>query len=224
MEKDFQIEQLKIENLKLKADIEKLHNREGLYKRLFEASPDIIIEVDSNRIIIICHIPNYSKEILTGLIGKNIFDVTPVVFHTQMKMALDKVFYSGEIATYNSEGETIGAYRYYSNHLSPIYNENKEITSAYFISREVTQQKIAEQLIIESEKKLKAIFDSSKHLHILLGTDACCLWFNKKANLATEILFGKKLEIGKFDKDYIPEERITSFRLFFQKCLTSLTA
>ncbi len=223
MTTDDLLKKLQLENEKLKEDISLIQKSKERYMRLFDASPDIIIEVDINLSVIICHIPNYPKERLEGLKGQNIFDITPPIFHGPMKNSLDKIILTGKKLDYESEGDVMGSYRYYSNHLSPIYNQKGEITSIYFISRESTLQKQSEQIIIESEKKLKALFDSSKHLHLLLGIDSCCLWFNKKANIATQILFGKQLEIGKFDEDYIPEEILPSFKQFFQKCIKGET-
>lgn len=217
------LKKLQEENEKLREEITLQSNGGERYKRLFDASPDIIIEVDKDHTIIICHIPGIPEERLAQISGANLFDVTPKIFHASMKKALENVLASGEKADYESEGETLGAYRYYNNHLSPIYNEKGEIHSIYFISRDVTQQKIADQIIIESEKKLKALFDSSQHLHILIGREADCLWFNKKAKITAEVFFNKEITVGTFDYDYIPEKFLPSFRAAFKNCLNGET-
>ncbi|HWZ23201.1 MAG TPA: PAS domain S-box protein, partial [Cytophagaceae bacterium] len=220
MNQEAALKKLQEENKKLREDIVHQNTGEQRYKRLFDASPDIIIEVDKDFSIIICHMPGIPQASLSKVAGRNIFDVTPEVFHEKMRTALGKVLSTGEKADYESQGETLGAYRYYNNHLSPIYDEKGEIHSIYFISRDVTQQKVADQIIIESEKKLKALFDSSQHLHILIGPDANCLWFNKKASITAEIFFNKELNVGTFDYDYIPEPFLSSFRQAFKKCLS----
>ena len=220
---DALIKKLREENKKLQEEITHLNNGDERYKRLFDASPDIIIEVDKEETIIICHMPGVPQEQLAKVTGLNIFDVTPAVFHKPMKEALMKVLSTGEKTDYESEGETLGSYRYYYSHLSPIYNEKGEINSIYFISRDVTQQKVADQIIKESEKTLKALFDSSQHTHVLLSQEAQCLWFNKKADATTEMLFDKKLAVGKYDHECIPESFLPSFRIAFKKALAGET-
>ncbi len=223
MTRDDLSKQLQEENEKLKNDIKLLQISEERYKRLFDASPDIIIEVNTDLSVIICHVPSVPKETLAKIAGSNIFDVTPVVFHDQMRNALNRILSTGQKTEYESQGEAMGAYRHYNNYLSPILNDKGILQSIYFISRETTQQKTAEKIIFESEKKLKALFDSSKQLHILLSTDGHCLWFNRTADNVSEILFGKKMEVGRPDHEYIPEVFLTSFRAFFEKCLKGET-
>ena len=214
---------LQEENAQLQQRINSLQSSENRYKRLFAASPDIIFELDKKYQVVVCHIPGSTIEYTNNYIGRNIFDISPAVFHDEFRAAFLEVLETGKSTEYETHGEIKGILRYYDNHLSAICDQEGNVTSVYFITRDVTRQKSAELVTIENEKKLKAVFDSSRHLHILLGKDARCIWFNQKADIATLLLYGKELVVGKHDYEYIPPHILPSFREYFQRCLNGET-
>ncbi|MBC7488446.1 MAG: PAS domain-containing protein [Cytophagaceae bacterium] len=210
------------ENKKLREEITRLNRalKENIYENLFHVSPDIIIQVDPSYKIIVIHIPEIPRERLTALHGENLFSVAPLVVHDQMRQALEKVFKQGETIHYESEAEVLGKYRHYLNYLTPIKNEMGVTSSAYFISREITEQKNSEKLRNESDNKLMALFGSSQHLHILMNTNQKLLWFNQKATETALFLFEKELEVGKSMLDYLQGEYQDTFVRYFQKAMS----
>ena len=210
------------ENRKLLEEINRLKRalNENIYENLFHVSPDIIIQVDPSYKITVIHIPDYTREQLDALHGKDLFSVTPTNVHDQMRRALENVFGQGKTVTYESQADAFGKYRHYLNYLTPLKDENGVTYSAYFISREVTEQRVAEKLRGESDKKLMALFGSSQHLHILMDTSQRLLWFNQKATETAIFLFGKELEVGKSMLDYLQGEYKNTFVGYFQKAMS----
>ncbi|HSZ72142.1 MAG TPA: PAS domain-containing protein [Cytophagaceae bacterium] len=211
------------ENKKLSEEITrlKLALKENIYEKLFDASPDVIIQVDPSYKMIVLHVPEIPRKRLDELRGTDLFSVTPEVLHTKMRNALEKVFTLGETIHYESEAESLGKYRYYLNYLTPLKNEQGKTTSAYFISREITEQKLSEKLRTDSEKKLMALFESSQHLHILLDKDQRILWFNQKANDTGLVLFKRALTIGeKMQEYYLEKKHKDTFLDYFNQALS----
>lgn len=217
------LKKLQEENALLQQKILFLQSSEDRYKRLFDASPDVIFQIDTNHRVVLCHIPGSTPDYINNYIGRDIFEISPAVFRDQFRAAFQKVLETGENVDYESHGEVRGSYNYYNNHLSAMCDSEGNVTGVYFITRDVTRQKTAELITIENEKKLKAVFDSSRHLHILLGKDARCIWFNQKADIAAVLLYGKELVVGKADYEYIPAHFLPSFREYFQRCLNGET-
>lgn len=212
-------ENLEDENRRLKEEIALLKKElnQNPYKVLFDATPDIIIQLDRQHKIIVCHIPGHPKEILNALKGMDIFQVTPEELRSNMLIALEKVFTSGETVNYESQGHVLGEYRYYLNYIAPIKDEQGQIHSAHFISRETTSQKLSEKSTRESESKLKALFGSSQHLHVLMDLDQKLLWFNQRALNTSKILFSHELTVGQPMVDFLRTEHKQKFLQDFER-------
>ncbi len=59
-----------------------------------------------------------------------------------------------------------------------------------------TNNSIQEKLIEETEIKLKAVFDSSKDIHILVGQDMQVLAYNRSAQNYIQQLYGRSISLG----------------------------
>ena len=209
------------ENKKLLEEVQRLRRvlNENIYEKLFHVSPDIIIQVDPSYKIILIHVPDTPYERLLALQGTDLFSVAPLSVHDKMRNALEKVFQEGKTVHYESEAEVLGKYRFYLNYLTPLKDEHGVTYSAYFISREITEQKVSENLRGESDKKLLALFGSSQHLHILMDKNQKLLWFNQKATETARFLFEKKLHVGSSMLEYLQGEYQDTFVSYFQKAM-----
>ncbi|QEM11659.1 GAF domain-containing protein [Mucilaginibacter rubeus] len=74
--------------------------------------------------------------------------------------------------------------------------------------------------ISESEMKLKAIFDSSKDTHILVGRNLEVMAFNKSASVFIKSVYNKKLANGDNIIAYTEPTMIHSFSKYFAVALT----
>ncbi|WP_018342796.1 sensor histidine kinase [Cytophaga aurantiaca] len=216
-----ELENIKRENEFLKAEVErlKIQIQTDAYKIIFDSSPDIIIQLDNSYRILIIHIPDIPAERLDMLVGKNIFDVTPLYAHAKMLHALEEVVQQGKVVVYESEGETLGAYRYYENYLAPIKDEHDHILSTYFISREVTSQKLAEKVMLENERKLKTVYENSIQILTILDLERRFTWFNKNALDRSPAILGRALVMGERAETYIEESQRELFILNFNKAV-----
>jgi signal transduction histidine kinase len=220
-----ELDDIKNENKFLKAEVErlKLQIQTDAYKIIFDSSPDIIVQIDNAYKILLIHIPNIPLDRLDALIGQNIFDVTPVYAHAKMMNALEEVFQQGKVVIYESEGETLGSYRYYDNYLAPMKDENDHILSTYFISREVTTQKLAEQVLLENERKLKTVYENSIQILTILDLERRFTWFNKNALDRSPAILGRVLEVGERAETYIEESQRELFISNFNKAVLGET-
>jgi PAS domain S-box-containing protein len=84
-----------------------------------------------------------------------------------------------------------------------------------------TQKTQAQNLAIQqSEIKLKAIFDSSKDTHILVGRNLEILAFNKSAAVFINTIYQKKLALGDHILDYTDNHLRKQFTKYFALALT----
>lgn len=204
-----EIEHIKEENDFLKAEVLRLKNQieSDAYKVILDSSPDIIIQLDLSYKVLIIHIPFIPKGRLQALVGKNIFDITPAYAHEKMVVALEDVFEQGKVVQYESEGITLGAYRYYDNYVAPIRNELDEIRSAYFVSRDITIQKEAEKILRQSERKLKTVYENSIQFLTILDLERKFVWFNKNALDRSPTGSGNPFMIGEAVESYIEKSK-----------------
>ena len=220
-----ELEKYKRENAELKKEIDRLTNQSSAntYKVIFDASPDILIQLNAAYKIIVIHIPNIEQAKLDALIGQDIFDLTPVYAHEKMAAALTAIFKDGEVIKYFSEGDTMGAYRYYDNYLAPIKDAHGNITSVYFRSREITAQKIAEKVLMDNERKLKTVYENSIQFLTVIDLDRRFIWFNKNARDKSPAVFGKNLVVGAVVETYIAEAYRAGFIENFNKAVAGET-
>lgn len=207
-----EIERLRAENKRLRKE-----SGQGIYKKLFDASPDIIIQVDADFRILKLHLPDYSEHMVENLIGKDVFEVVESEHHYKMERALNKVFTTGEKVHYETEGVLEGTYKYLMNYVSPLSYVEGRVTSAYFLTRDITMQKLSEKRNLENDRKLKVLFESSKHIHILFTQDGKVTWYNHQANLVAQVIFGKELEKGGNVEMYLSGYLLEQFGEYFEK-------
>ena len=216
-----ELENIRTENEFLKAEVErlKIQIQTDAYKIIFDSSPDIIIQLDTSYRILIIHIPQIPVERLDLLVGKNIFDITPLFAHAPMMNALEEVFQQGKVVTYESAGEALGAYRYYENYLSPIKDENEHILSTYFISRDITSQKLSEKILLDNERKLKTVYENSIQILTILDLERRFTWYNKNALDRSPSILGRPLVLGEYVETYIEESQRELFLSNFNKAV-----
>ncbi|MFY7787238.1 MAG: PAS domain S-box protein [Thermoflexibacteraceae bacterium] len=86
--------------------------------------------------------------------------------------------------------------------------------------RNITPQKIILKRLQNSERKLKAILNSTTDSHILISPNYNILSFNKVAADNVRVLMQKELKIGGSMLNYTLKESKEEFIKDFQKCLT----
>ena len=85
---------------------------------------------------------------------------------------------------------------------SPLRNEQGDVIGLVGISRDVTEQKRAEQQVIESESRMRRLFDNAPaHIAIFKGPQHCCVYVNQ----AYGKFVGERKMLGLGVKDAFPE-------------------
>ena len=96
-----------------------------------------------------------------------------------------------------------GQYRWIYNRGTPRFTEKGDFIGFISSSLDITERKIAEEKIKESEANLQAIFNSSIQSYILLDKEYRVQAFNNKANSYSQALFKKDMYKNTLIFDYI---------------------
>jgi PAS domain-containing protein len=205
------------ENISLKAELLVLREKNNIYQKFNQLSPDIVIVVDTNYLYQYIHIPNVPAIVLDGLLGKDIISTTPAVLRPAMVEALEKVSKRKEVVVYESEGESMGSYKYYLNYLAPILDEKNNVTHIYFLSKDITTQKKSEIENKSLQQKLNTLFQSTKHIYTIFDTERNVIWFNEESKRITNLAFNINIKIGSNAKDEFSPTVFESFNQQFEK-------
>jgi hypothetical protein len=214
------LEELKSENERLKQELLDLKRKESenIYKLFVDHFPDIFIMVDPQYRYQYLHIPNVPRERLDAMVGRDLITTTPEIFRPKMVEALKKVFEEKVTVNYESEGEAMGSYKYLLNYLSPIFDKDNQVTSAYFISRDITHRKVSEKAIGSLEEKLRIMFESIKHIYTIFDLNQTVLWFNEEARISAKSSFNVDMKIGMHASELFPA-RFSKFKEYFDRAL-----
>lgn len=127
------------------------------YKKLFDSSPNLIIETDDAGNILSANEP-LARSLgapLEKLIGKNILSILPKEIAEQRSSIARKALHEGK----NQETEDARGERYFHNIYVPItYSDGKKTVQV--IGRDITDQKKAEENIKTSEERFRHISEN----------------------------------------------------------------
>ncbi len=152
-----------------------LRNSEGRFKAAFESAADCILIWDKEYNYLyanqsaIDHVGTTPDKV----IGKNIRDGLghiPDFMNLWMKR-IDQVFESGEALEVIDATMMQGELIHTSSILSPVLDDQNEVTAVCVVYRDITQIKRTEDALLDSEKKLRNIFDNSTNLFYSHTTD-----------------------------------------------------
>jgi PAS domain S-box-containing protein len=85
--------------------------------------------------------------------------------------------------------------------------------------RDITKDYLQQAQIKESEYKLKAIINSTRHSNLLLNVKGELINYNKAAKEGTYGYFHENLQIGKHLKSILPKESADTFEVYFTRAL-----
>lgn len=182
---------------------------EEMLRTITENAADIIMELNENGTIL------YSSHTFSGyrkdeVIGKNFCDWTANEYHLIMVESLNNVFNTGKSQTYQSKAlGTNNEIRWFLSKLSPVMADGG-VKNAVLILTDITEKKLAEEALKESEEKYRIIAQST--VDIIFVTDR----FGKQLflNSAVEKILGYKVgeAIGHQFTDFLPKENVTLYR------------
>jgi PAS domain S-box-containing protein len=145
-----------------------LRKSEERFRKLFDSSPDLIIETDENGNILAVN-PTMAESMgvpSDKLIGKNIFNIFPKeVAEERAKIARKAL---EEMKNQESEDERAG--RYFQNIYVPIISPDGKKT-IQLIARDITVEKKAKDALQESEEKYRSIVENTQDVIMLTNPD-----------------------------------------------------
>jgi len=187
-----------------KAEEAFLESEERL-RTVTENAADIIIELDTNGIILNSSrvLPGFTK---TDIIGKNFCDWAAPEYHKVMMSSLETVFHKSTQQTYQSRA--LGnnhEIRWYLSRLSPVKVGN-EVKKAILIMSDITEQRMAEEAMRESEENYRVITQSTLDIIFILDKFGKQLFYNE----SVEKILGYRVEelIGRSFTELVPLERL----------------
>ncbi len=195
-------------------DITDIKKSEEKYERLFNSSPEYIIELNKDSKIkslntAMAKSLGFSKK---DALGKKLSDILPKkVFEKRMKIA-EKAMKENKIcADEDKRGE-----KYFHNIYVPIINNNGE-KSVQCIARDITDQHKIEQALIESEQRYRELFENAIDPIIIIDKNGFFIDVNNQT--AKLLKYDKKEFIGKkfYEMKILDEKSIKTTLQNFEK-------
>jgi PAS domain S-box-containing protein len=137
-----------------------LRQSEEKYRSLVENSPDIITITDNSGIIQFINftLPGFSKD---KTIGTSIYNYIHQEYHQTVREALQYVFDTKSTHAYEIKGYgEYGKPSYYYTRIGPIFHQG-EIIGITHISTDITEHKLIEERLRESELKFRTLTEST---------------------------------------------------------------
>ncbi|HNT98386.1 MAG TPA: PAS domain S-box protein, partial [Elusimicrobiales bacterium] len=130
-----------------------------LYRTLTQAMPDFIYALDTEGRIIYCN--RWKAQFREDPSGKLQHEVFPEKTADKHLEVIKKVLEDGEPSTRVEEIEYPDRKVYFENRLFPVKDEEGRITSLIGVTRDITDQKTAEDRLRDSEERYRRIFDNA---------------------------------------------------------------
>ncbi len=130
-----------------------LRDSEAKWRSLVQSVPDIIVTMNlAYQLEFLNRIPTGLGLTIPDIIGKSIFDFLNVEHHHIFRKACSKVIETGEVATYEAQGQISG--NWYTSCLGPIKRE-QQLVGFVMTSTDITARKQAEIELQNSESRFR---------------------------------------------------------------------
>ena len=143
---------------------ERARAREGKYRSLVESTEDSVYSVDIDGVY---QFLNKRCQARLGLPGSQVVGRSYAEFHSEAKTTefaerLDQVLKTGGPVQYEHTSERDD--HFFLRTLSPVKNQQGQITAVAVISKDITERKLAEESLRESEEHYRALVEAGSQL------------------------------------------------------------
>lgn len=166
--------ELKIQNDKINENRIQISDSEILFRTIFEDSPlgKILLDPNGNILKIndsLLKILGFtvSKELISQSIFQFPFLKKTKIINSFSEAINSKQVIFGESLLRNNAGKNI----YLDYHISPIFNELGELVKIHAVATDITEEKRQEQIIVDSEKKLKELIATKDKFLSIIAHD-----------------------------------------------------
>ena len=192
-----------------------------IFKNAFDLIDDYIFIKDINYKYIyankkVCELFNSSLEEVIGKDDTYFFDLG---ISDDIKVN-DTIVIENEKTIENIETNIIietGQTRYYKSIKQPIYDSQNKLVGLFGLSKDITEQKIAQERLKEKESLLRLVLDENPDVIIMKDFEGKFILVNK--TVAGLYQTDPDDMIGKDDGDYIPQEQADFFKKNVQKIM-----
>ena len=133
-------------------------------------------------------------------VGANLRDILPEeIFESRRTYALEVKRTKKPLYFEDKRNE-----RWFKNNLYPVLDERGEVSQIAVFVRDITEQKKAEEKLVESENKLRTLLDATHDMVLLMEWDATIIDMND--SMAKSLGVNKNEVIGKNLRNYLPPE------------------
>ena len=211
-ESTYGMEELKKETRQRKKAEKALRRTEAMASALLNASADSAILVDAGGFILAIN-ENALKNLHrteTNVIHQNIFDLLPPDVAAARKTRAEEVIRTGEPIQFEDKM----ADRIINNTIYPVFGQEGSVVRLAIYSRDITDYRLAEEMLRESEAKFRMIGTSAQDAIIIMDSVGKISYWNE----AAERIFGfKKNEVMGQDlhATLVPQKYLDAFRKAF---------
>jgi PAS domain S-box-containing protein len=191
---------------------EHLHKSEANLRNIFENTHIAYILLDKkskilsfNSVAVELSKKTFSQELKEDI---SYFDLMPEHRKEDVKEAIEKVISIGKTITYEAQytdEDQNPVWLMVAMH--PIFDQNKKILGLSIAANNITEQKLAEQMLRKSEANLRTVFDGTEGAYLLLDKEFNILSLNQKAISDYKNAYDMDLTEGLNVIDILPVER-----------------
>ncbi|GEP66531.1 hypothetical protein CBE01nite_42990 [Clostridium beijerinckii] len=203
-----------------------IYNDLDLFMEIFNSISDLVffIKIDNENIFRYLFINKQAKKYIhlkESPIGKTIYEIMPKnvadLITKQYKEAINKkacVTYEDNLVKWYTNLEEFpyssSEFKHFETKVTPILNNNSECTHIIAIVRDITDRKLAEQALKESEEKYRLIADNMTDLISIIDTNG----FIKYVSPSYEFVLGYPIDtyIGKSILDFVYFDEVENIK------------
>ncbi len=164
---------------------EKLRESEEKIRSLFDASPDIIMNI--NREGNLLFINRTLTRNIEAVTGTSVFDHVPPEHRSLYAKTMENVFRTGQPDKFVTRGTGPGGLTSWYEARFVGVRSGDEIHSLMVVATDITERKKAEEALRESEEKYRILYKSSRDAFMILAPPS---WQFTSGNQAAIALFG----------------------------------
>lgn len=194
---------------------------EEKYRLLANNIPDYIYLINKDLKVQSSNIPAQElfKSQFKTIDGKHLSELFPEKMYHQYKKNIEIVFKDKK--TFSGESELIvnGSKLYIYDTLNPVFDKYGDVKSVIGVSRDITERKLAEEALLESEERFRSIFNTSDDPILILSLQSGSIPIIKDMNevVCRKYKFNRKDLIGKKISDLFPHIPLSDFEEHVQR-------